>query len=60
MGIDSDEVSAVVTDNAANTVKAVDLAFGKKEYTLFCVHFEFGYKKSYTSVWNEMKSLLSL
>ena len=50
MGIDSDEVSAVVTDNAANTVKAVDLAFGKKEYTLFCVHFEFGYKKSYTSV----------
>lgn len=34
-GIDKDKVSAVVTDNAANMVKAVDLAFGKKHIPCF-------------------------
>ncbi|XP_074115784.1 E3 SUMO-protein ligase ZBED1-like [Cotesia typhae] len=33
--IDNDKVSAVVTDNAANMVKAVDLAFGKKHIPCF-------------------------
>lgn len=31
-GVDSDKVSAVVTDNAANMVKAVEIAFGKKKH----------------------------
>ncbi|KAJ8710660.1 hypothetical protein PYW08_009175 [Mythimna loreyi] len=34
-GIDKDNVSAVVTDNAANMVKAGDLAFGKKHIPCF-------------------------
>ncbi|XP_046735009.1 E3 SUMO-protein ligase ZBED1-like [Diprion similis] len=34
-GIDSDKVSAVITDNAAHMVKAVDLAFGKKHIPCF-------------------------
>lgn len=34
-GIASDKVSAVVTDNAANMVKAVDLAFGKRHIPCF-------------------------
>lgn len=34
-GIDKDKVSAVVTDNAANMVKAIDLAFGKKHIPCF-------------------------
>lgn len=31
-GIDPENVTAVVTDNAANIVKAVDLAFGKRKH----------------------------
>lgn len=31
-GFDTEKVSAVVTDNAVNMVKAVDLAFGKKKH----------------------------
>ncbi|CAB3230266.1 unnamed protein product [Arctia plantaginis] len=33
--IDVDKVSAVVTDNAASMIKAVDLAFGKKHIPCF-------------------------
>ncbi|CAH1113868.1 unnamed protein product [Psylliodes chrysocephalus] len=31
-GIKNDQVSAVVTDNAANMVKAIDIAFEKKKH----------------------------
>ncbi|CAK1602973.1 unnamed protein product [Parnassius mnemosyne] len=34
-GIDKNKVSAVVTDNAANMVNAVDIAFGKKHILCF-------------------------
>lgn len=34
-GLDSDKISAVVTDNAANMVKTVDLASGKKHIPCF-------------------------
>ncbi|KAF2889618.1 hypothetical protein ILUMI_16555, partial [Ignelater luminosus] len=34
-GIDRDKISSVVTDNAANMVKAIDLAFGKKHIPCF-------------------------
>ncbi len=34
-GIDRDKVSAVVTDNTANMVKAVDLDFSKKHIPCF-------------------------
>ncbi|KAF2891476.1 hypothetical protein ILUMI_14697 [Ignelater luminosus] len=33
--IDRDKISSVVTDNAANMVKAIDLAFGKKHIPCF-------------------------
>ncbi|KAF2899429.1 hypothetical protein ILUMI_06747 [Ignelater luminosus] len=34
-GIDRDKISYLVTDNAANMVKAIDLAFGKKHIPCF-------------------------
>ncbi|KAF2881919.1 hypothetical protein ILUMI_24249 [Ignelater luminosus] len=34
-GIDRDKISSVVTDNTANMVKAIDLAFGKKHIPCF-------------------------
>lgn len=40
-GIHKEKVSVVVTDNAANMFKAVELAFGKKTYSLFCPHTKF-------------------
>lgn len=50
-GIDKNKVSAVVTDNPANMVKAIDLAFGKKTHTMFCTHSEFGGTKFYATVY---------
>lgn len=33
-GFNTDKVTSVVTDNAANMVKAVEIAFGKKSISL--------------------------
>ncbi|KAF2880126.1 hypothetical protein ILUMI_26046 [Ignelater luminosus] len=54
-GIDRDKISSVVTDNAANMVKAIDLAFGKKTYTMFRPHFEFSGTKFYATVYRAAK-----
>ncbi|KAF2880303.1 hypothetical protein ILUMI_25861 [Ignelater luminosus] len=53
--IDRDKISSVVTDNAANMVKAIDLAFGKKTYTMFRPQFEFSGTKFYATVYRAAK-----
>ncbi|GBP98358.1 hypothetical protein EVAR_50559_1 [Eumeta japonica] len=56
-GIDKDKVSAVVTDNAVSTVKAIDLAFGKKTHTMFRTRLEFGGTEFYSTVYSSVSHL---
>lgn len=41
-GIYTENISAVVNDNAANIVKVVEIAFTKKAHSVLCPPFKFG------------------